>query len=160
MKNKCPICNTEYQQADMQFCTECCWELVLIPVNASDNLKKWFYEKKEIFEKDFCDFYDDEKTITEKSTAKAELEKHTKELHAEIEKISNERDKLQEELDDTNTSFAIDKNRLAYLENLENSIPTINNEIEILKCNLPQEVDCKDIIALNNINNVFKIYYK
>jgi hypothetical protein len=46
MNNKCPICNTEYQGADFQFCPECGWELVSIPNNASDDLKHWFAKKQ------------------------------------------------------------------------------------------------------------------
>jgi hypothetical protein len=46
---KCPICNHIITDQNIQFCPECGWEMIIIPNNASEQLKKYYENKKRIF---------------------------------------------------------------------------------------------------------------
>ena len=46
MKNKCPICDTSISDVKAQYCTECNWELIVIPDNSPDDLKRYYQEKE------------------------------------------------------------------------------------------------------------------
>ena len=158
MNNKCLICNTEYQQADLQFCPVCCWEIVSIPVDSSDRLKQWFEKKKKAFENAFNSLKDDEKTIVEKSEATAKIEEDKKGLFVEIKEIKNKIDELQIKIDEYNELIVIDKDRFNQLDRLKMNFPNINNEIEKIKQSIPKGINNEEIIVFKELNRIFSQY--
>ncbi|GHV72632.1 hypothetical protein FACS1894201_03010 [Bacteroidia bacterium] len=161
MNNKCPVCDTEYSQADLQFCPECCWELVFIPSDSSDSLKAWFEKKRIVFENALNDLRDAERTIKEKAVATAKLEKDKKQLLTEIEKIEGEIDKLKKEWEELNQKTPVNNERLRELEKLEKELPKIIQEITQLTNSLPDGfnlTDLNDLESLTELNRIFSQY--
>jgi len=161
MNNKCPICNTEYSQAELQYCSMCCWELALIPSDSSDNLKSWFEKKKVVFEKALSDFRDTERTIKEKMGASAQLEEDQKRLLIEIEKIEGDISELIKEWEELNQKIPVNNEQLNELERMEKAFPEIMREIEELKMSLPKGFNLADLNDLNNLielNRIFSQY--
>jgi chromosome segregation ATPase len=158
MNNKCPICNTEYQQEDLQFCPVCCWELVLIPSTASDDMRQWFTQKRKVFENALNSLKEAEKTISEKTAETVRLENSKKELLSEIKTFETKIGQLQQEFDNLNALTAINRDRFNQLRELEDNLPIINKEIETIKQSIPNDISPEDIANLKALNKIFSQY--
>lgn len=119
----CPICNTVVDDTyKTPFCPTCHWELAVVPVNISPDMRKYFMERQRAFRDRYL-------SVKEKQT-----------LEREIEAITNDIISLNEKITEAN-SLLHDKEQImermrsvpAELETTRQSIQSIQEEITRLR---------------------------
>lgn len=67
MITKCPVCEKAIKNRDTQFCSQCGWELTVIPENASQELKHYFEEKERRYRENIKSMQNLQKKIEEQN---------------------------------------------------------------------------------------------
>ncbi|GEM_PF-6994833 len=129
MNSKCPICNASISDNESQYCSECFWELVVIPANSSNDFKSYFQEKEKMYRKLYITFKENEKKIPEMNKILDECREEHDALQIEKNKLQLKKKELNKKLDTINTMTPISKKEKMRLENLKEEC--IQKEIDI-----------------------------
>ena len=117
---ECPICNTVIDNTlETSFCPTCHWELVVIPSDASEDMKRYFEGRRDAFHNCYS-------LIKEKQVRSQELEKLTNDNLELKQKISAAITTLQEKLEILERMKSVSED----LESTGRDISSVQDEIE------------------------------
>jgi len=125
LNENCPVCGNQFQEAKIEFCPQCHWEIIIISQSASQGLKNFYSEKlkrhKEIFEQT--------KKLNVVASVKAEQIEKLEKLKTELESKNKT---LSSDLAISNDELKKIKSKATEIENSKKKISDLEKEVKTL----------------------------
>jgi rRNA maturation endonuclease Nob1 len=157
---KCSICDTAIDNIkNTQFCPVCGWELIVIPENASDELKRFFKEKEELHKKNYLKYKESVAKLPVLTAKHKNAQNENLLRQKEIDRLRLRKQQLQQELKKMDGKIRLATVTKNNMEKSKQHYEQKQHEVEELKknCTNPNMEYYDMLIHIIHLHKIYSI---
>lgn len=140
INKNCPVCGCKIHNSDIEFCTDCGWELIVISENASSSLKRFYDEKVNMHKRAFGQINKLKELINIKLASIEDFKNETIKSKLENKLINSQLESKTNELETLKTKILVAEKNNSKIIELEKEIRSLTVKLKVFKQNDLDEI--------------------
>lgn len=154
---KCPVCDKNIKDIETtQFCPQCGWELIVIPDNSPDELKRFFQEKEKLYKANYLAHKENAGKLTTLNRDRQTENNNNILLNREIQVLQQKKDNLQKTAKDMKGKIRIATTKKKDMEKQKQCYEQKQQEFET--SNKTTQITDTDYDIFCHIIELYKLY--